>query len=367
MTKRTARPRAQVGFVCKCPHITPEEISAILGIDPSRSFTKGDLLPRPKHESAARCWPAEEYRRYASLWALEFDGLEVQPLAEQLLARLRPKEAALQQLTALPELELGISIWWDPQEGSTGFSILSAVLAQLVGLAQDLSVYLPGLGEYYKQAAIQSAPSVDARNLALGVDLHVLQWAWLAETVKYDLGIDQDQLTQIDSIGRYLDATTGQALALLLDYLPPVTPDALSEDTIARVSLVIRGQTAQPTELSKLLGIFPSRSFLKGESASQNDPSIVRPWGLWACECSGSDLDELAAELVELFADKHAILKELAANPEYDISIGMWWETPRGDGGFTLPTALLAQLSALSTTIHIYLLGGKFHFSEDEE
>lgn len=365
MAKRQLKPHIQVGFVCTSKHFTPDVITAIMGREPSRSFAKGELTPPPKKASKARL--AREYQHPWNLWALELTGKQVQVLLKHLIETLELNKAALQRLHTLRDIELSIAIWWDPGTAYGGFHILSDSVAQLGQLAQWLQVYIPGIGGQYEKEKVRQTPKVTALNQALGVDLDFQKWGWLTEAARYDLGLDQRQQAEVSPTGHLTRGATGAVFGFLLDYLPAAPVQPISEEPIARMSLVIRGEAVQPTEISARLAVAPSRSFAKGDPASQSDPAIMRPWGLWALECSGSDLQVVATALLTVLAGKQQVLKEIGALPEHDISVAIWWETPNAVGGFTLPTSLIAAFTAFCTTIQVYLPGGRFYQLEPDQ
>ena len=127
--------------------------------------------------------------------------------------------------------------------------------------------------------------------------------------------------------------------------------------SIARVELVITGDTLNPADITTALAMHPTRSFVKGEVASKRDTERKRPWGLWALQFEGMEVQDVAVRLLESLRGKEGSLRTIATTMEVNISIAIWWETPEGQGGFTLSSATLAQLCNLSTQIHFYLPG----------
>jgi hypothetical protein len=126
---------------------------------------------------------------------------------------------------------------------------------------------------------------------------------------------------------------------------------------IARVELVITGETLNPADITTALAMHPTRSFVKGEVASKSNAARKRPWGLWALQFEGMKVQDVAVHLLESLRGKEGALKTIANTMEVNVSIAIWWEPPEGQGGYTLSSATLAQLCGLSSQIHFYLPG----------
>lgn len=113
-------------------HLVPNQITALLGMSPTRSFTKGDI------DSGHRV------KRPWGLWAITFQGTDVQEDAARLLDAVRGKEAVLRALVETQEVEVSIGIWWEPEEGQGGFTLDSAIFVQLCAVSTRINVYFPG-------------------------------------------------------------------------------------------------------------------------------------------------------------------------------------------------------------------------------
>jgi hypothetical protein len=126
---------------------------------------------------------------------------------------------------------------------------------------------------------------------------------------------------------------------------------------IARVGLVIRGDELIPSDVTAILAISPTRSFSKGDVVSKRNVERKRPWGLWALEFEGMEVQDTAAHLLEALRGKEEVLKKVADMPGVQISVAVWWNPPEGQGGFTVSSATLAELCALSLQAHFYFPG----------
>jgi hypothetical protein len=126
--------------------------------------------------------------------------------------------------------------------------------------------------------------------------------------------------------------------------------------TIAKIEFAVIGETLVPDDITATLGIPPTRSFTKGDVVS-NRPGGKRPWGLWALTFRGVDIQDLAVQLLEALRGKEEAIRTLNDTMEVEAAIGIWWEPAEGHGGFSISSATLAQLCALSARIDVYFPG----------
>jgi|GEM_PF-1738475 hypothetical protein len=365
MHQRRSGSNIQAAFTCKSLGITLEEITAILELEPTRYRRKGDQQQQSQHSQNARLTSRKTDRYAWNIWTLEFASLEVEALIERLLESFQAKQAGLAQLAALPDTELSTSIWWDLEDGYGGFSIRADTMAQFCALGERLDLYLPGLGGAYDLKESSHPELTSALNQAFKLDLDYLKWSWLTEALRYDLGMDQRRLADLLPSGHVIDQATGISLGLLRDYLPVYDDRCI--DGIARLSLMITAPDLELDQLTEILTLAPTRSFLKGQRASQYDFELVRPWSLWAYEVVGLQVEELALELLRLFGAKQVLLQEIVTRYGADLSVGIWWEPPDGYGGFTISKEVLRDLCALGENIHVYLPGALFYKPEGED
>jgi hypothetical protein len=124
-----------------------------------------------------------------------------------------------------------------------------------------------------------------------------------------------------------------------------------------RIELVIRGTSLVPSDVTSILSLTPTRSFLKGDPSSSRNPERKRPWSLWALEFEGTEVQNTAMLLIEALQGKETSLKRIADLPGVEMSVAIWWDPPEGQGGFSLASSTLAQLCALGNEIHFYFPG----------
>jgi hypothetical protein len=129
------------------------------------------------------------------------------------------------------------------------------------------------------------------------------------------------------------------------------------DQPIARIELVVTGDMLVPDDVTATLAIPPTRSFAKGDAFSKRNVKGKRPWGLWALEFGGTDVQDVAECLLGALRGKEEALSKVADMAGVQVAIAIWWDPPESQGGFTLPSATLAQLCALSTQVHFYFPG----------
>lgn len=127
---------ATIELVITGETLVPDHITTTLGLAPTRSFMKDDLVSQ--RTGTKRPW---------GLWGLEFQGTDVQENAVRLLEALRGKEAAIRTFIDTPGVHVAIAIWWEPEGGQGGFTVESATFAQLCALGTNIHVYFPGYQE----------------------------------------------------------------------------------------------------------------------------------------------------------------------------------------------------------------------------
>lgn len=129
------------------------------------------------------------------------------------------------------------------------------------------------------------------------------------------------------------------------------------DQPIVRVELVVTGNMLVPDDVTAILSIPPTRSFAKGDVISKRSGKGKQPWGLWALEFEGTNVQDVAACLLEALRGKESAVRNVADMAGGRVAIAIWWEPPEGRGGFTVSSATLAQLCALSSDIHVYFPG----------
>jgi Domain of unknown function (DUF4279) len=125
----------------------------------------------------------------------------------------------------------------------------------------------------------------------------------------------------------------------------------------ATASLRIFSEARTVSEITDVLGIAPSRSYMKGDPVSSARPPVVRSQSAWIYESGPGRSPDLATHLnflVDFIEPRLEVLKMLLATCRVDLFCGFASES--GQGGTTLDNVLLARLGRLpfDLTIDLY-------------
>jgi hypothetical protein len=122
-------------------------------------------------------------------------------------------------------------------------------------------------------------------------------------------------------------------------------------------SLRITSWTVRASEMSVRLGIIPDHEYERGSLSSPRNPlSRRRDSSVWILKSGlGNDRwpEEHVSELLRRLAGKHEALASLAADCTLELFLGFGSES--GQGGCTLPSALLREAGALGLDITLDL------------
>jgi len=126
------------------------------------------------------------------------------------------------------------------------------------------------------------------------------------------------------------------------------------------VSFSLRSELLVPNEVTMRLGIQPSRAFAKGESYQRRTGVRQHPWGLWVLSTEGKLSTNIAKDHAEYLANilepKRAVISSYLEDPNYIVSIRIDWQTKYAEGGYTLPSRLLARLGLLCNDFDMVFL-----------
>jgi hypothetical protein len=121
--------------------------------------------------------------------------------------------------------------------------------------------------------------------------------------------------------------------------------------SIARVSVGFKAESLRVAEITRLVGLQPSRSYEKG------DTRTPMPWGMWAIEFEADNVESAAKRLLDVLGQKRDAIVEAARQTGATVSVGIWWEPEGGQGGFTIGSETLKQLSELGERVDFYFPG----------
>jgi hypothetical protein len=100
-------------------------------------------------------------------------------------------------------------------------------------------------------------------------------------------------------------------------------------------------------DICKITNTQPTRSFIKGERYSKNNPhSQIREVNLWILESGLSDQESLESHigaLLSFLQERAEAIKELQLDCEFDILCS--FSSENGQGGFSLDHKVLQELT----------------------
>ncbi|WP_438006554.1 DUF4279 domain-containing protein [Sorangium sp. So ce321] len=115
--------------------VVPAEVTAVIGLLPSRAWSKGD-----SYESKA----GGVRKRPFGIWVITAEGSDVEQCALGLLAVAEPRAAAIRQAAEAAGATVSVGVWWEPEGGQGGFTVASDVLRRISELCDRVDVYFPG-------------------------------------------------------------------------------------------------------------------------------------------------------------------------------------------------------------------------------
>ena len=130
-----------------------------------------------------------------------------------------------------------------------------------------------------------------------------------------------------------------------------------------RVSFIITSPDIDLDTISGELGIFPDRSFRKGDLVtSKHSPRVGRePYSLWALKSEPSELEEETIGhhiefLKSTLLPKIDILKRYKEDDRFSVSFWIWIETDDSGIGLELNESEMSFLNSISNWVHFSLL-----------
>lgn len=126
------------------------------------------------------------------------------------------------------------------------------------------------------------------------------------------------------------------------------------EKSFASVSFRLKGDRLDPAEVTRELGIKPTEAYRKGDITPGKRVAVPRPWGGWALEVKGDDVEHVARLLLAKVAPIRQLLPALALRLSVEVTTAIWWEPAGGQGGFSVQGDVLKQLSELGERLDVY-------------
>lgn len=120
-------------------HINPADITNKLGIEPHRSFMKGDDY-KIKNGGIRQ--------RPTSHWSISSENAihttSTEDHAKYIFEILRDKEIIIKKYIENPNISVSIVFWWEAKYGHGGFSVLSDTLGRLCKICNDFDYHFIG-------------------------------------------------------------------------------------------------------------------------------------------------------------------------------------------------------------------------------
>lgn len=120
----------------------------------------------------------------------------------------------------------------------------------------------------------------------------------------------------------------------------------------ARVCLGLTSQTLMPSDVTRLIGVSPTRQYIKGEMSPGK--RVPRPWGCWALEIESNDVEDAIRSILAVLGDKKDVIDKAAKTYSATVSASIWWEPAGGQGGYSLSSELLVSFLSLAQRVDFY-------------
>jgi hypothetical protein len=123
---------ASVDLVLVGDHLNPIQLTSALGIQPSRSWSKGESYLSKSGQTLARP---------NGLWAVRAEAQLPEEAARDLIARVSFALARMRDEAARQSLSFSLSIAWFPDGGQGGFDMQGETLRTLVEKVDSVHFY----------------------------------------------------------------------------------------------------------------------------------------------------------------------------------------------------------------------------------
>jgi hypothetical protein len=122
-----------------------------------------------------------------------------------------------------------------------------------------------------------------------------------------------------------------------------------STSSVATIRFVFRAANLDPARVSEIMGLQPASSHAKGELSSRTKTPF--PWGVWAVEFTGAEVEAAALRLLEILAGKKDAIAQVVSQMSATPSVNIWWEPEGGQGGYTISSETIRKLADLCERI----------------
>lgn len=131
----------------------------------------------------------------------------------------------------------------------------------------------------------------------------------------------------------------------------------IQQKDIAQVEVGLTGHEMEPNDVTKIVGLNPTRSFRKGERISKRGIERVQPWSLWALEAAGEDVEATVRVLLTQLEGRLDAWNLAIKETKAQASVSIWWEPEGGQGGFSISSDLMRSLTEFGEKVNVYFPG----------
>lgn len=122
------------------------------------------------------------------------------------------------------------------------------------------------------------------------------------------------------------------------------------------VGLAFTSENLMPTVVTDIMGISPTKCYSKGEVSPGR--RVPRPWGCWSIDAESDDVEDAVRRVVGMIQGRRSAILDIVARYSPTVSASIWWEPDGGQGGYSLPAELVAELSSYVDRVDFYFASG---------
>ena len=133
-----------ISFVISSDKLSPDEITKLLNISPTKAWKKGDKY-NSKYKASDGTINYREATRPWGIWELsssdDTSSSNLDDHATKLIRRLEPSINQVKKLLSKSDFRVSINIWWQPEDGYGGYTIQADTMKKLTMLCKELDFY----------------------------------------------------------------------------------------------------------------------------------------------------------------------------------------------------------------------------------